>query len=442
MRILLIQSYLGRREPPVAPLGLATLAAQVKGHDIRIFDPNVAANPQADTVSVIEDFSPEFIAFSLRNIDTTKYSDQFLYFTHFQKYVKTIRSFKPDAALAVGGSGFSLFPRRIMELMPEIDFGFYLEAEMSFPTFLNDSEKPENVLGLYYRTENMVLTAVPPLQANINTLMPPAWDLVDLAPYLPFTDRASIGVETKRGCALHCSYCTYPRLSGSSVRQKEPFRVVDELTILKEKHGVNRVFFCDPVFNYPLAHASAICREILDRKLDIHWSAYHQDRFLTEEYVDLALSAGCVDFYFSPDAASSDGLKIVNKRSTLQSLHKSLEIIRANKNAKASYNFFAALPGVGWKNSLAAIRFLLKARLKLGKRLTRWKLSYIRLEPDTELAQRIPGIEVDRDRFLPLNSKQFNRMFYKKSTSFLLNIILSLHFYWGKVFGRKNILRN
>lgn len=442
MRILLLQSYLGRREPPAAPLGLATLAAQINGHEIKIYDPNVADDPRRGTVHVIEDFSPELIALSLRNIDTTQYSDQFLYFKHFQKIAKEIKAIKPKAMLIVGGSGFSLFPRRIMELIPEIDFGFYLEAEISFPTFLNNTVKLENIPGLFFRKNGIILSTGLPERPDLKLLAPPAWDLVEIEAYLPYTDRASIGVETKRGCALHCSYCTYPCLSGQIVRQKRPSRVVDELVVLKEKYGVNRVFFCDPVFNYPPEHARAVCQEILSRKLDLRWGAYHQDRFIDEAYVDLALAAGCVNFYFSPDAASTKGLNIVHKTSTVHTLHKSLEIIRANKAARASYNFFAALPGAGWKNILAALGFLLKARLALGKRFHHWKLSYIRLEPHTELTSIISGSRNNHDYLLPLDLRGLNRLFYKRSTSFILNILLFIHFYWGKFLGRKNTIRN
>ena len=42
MKVMLIQAYLGRKELPVFPLGLAMLAAVLPGHDVKIFDPNVS----------------------------------------------------------------------------------------------------------------------------------------------------------------------------------------------------------------------------------------------------------------------------------------------------------------------------------------------------------------------------------------------------------------
>ena len=442
MRILLIQAYLGRREPPVAPLGLASLAAHLPRHEVKIFDPNIAANPLKDTADVIEDFQPELIGLSLRNIDTTKYSDQYFYFEHFQEYVRFVKGVGSQVLIVVGGGAFSLFPRRIMERTPEIDIGFYCEAEVSFPRFVYNNEKVGKTPGIYFRKDDKIeFTGLTP-PVNVGELLPPAWDLVDIAAYIPFTDKASIGIETKRGCGMKCAYCTYPQLGGDTLRKKSASKVVDEMEVLRKKHGVDRVFFCDPVFNYPPHHAESICREITRRGLEIKWRAYHQDRFLTREYITLARESGCDDFYLSPDSASAKGLRTLGKASTVESLNRSLDLIADDGKAGASYNFFGAVPGTGWRNFLAAALFILKAKVKLGKRFTRYKFSYIRLEPNTPLAKKVYGekAEDEWDFLLPANSKDLNRLFHKKSTSFLLNILLFLHFYIGKLWGRRNVI--
>jgi hypothetical protein len=111
----------------------------------------------------------------------------------------------------------------------------------------------------------------------------------------------------------------------------------------------------------------------------------------------------------------------------------------ADNQARASYNFFAAVPGTGWKNLLAAMKFLLFARLKLGKRLNSYKLDYIRLEPDTPLAAKV-GESVDSFDLLPRNMKELERLFYRRSRSRVLNLLLSWHFRLGKRWGRKNVL--
>ncbi|MFH1733915.1 MAG: radical SAM protein [bacterium] len=443
MRILLIQSYLGRLEPPVVPLGLLAIAASLKNHTARVFDPNVCDNPFKATTAILDEYRPEVIGLSLRNIDTTKYSDQFLYFEHFANYAAFLKRQYPTAALIVGGSGFSLFPEQIMQAVPEIDVGCYLEAEQTFSAYLAAGEADSAVKGLYLRGKqgDLLFTGMPDL-LDFDQIPAPSWNALDLTPYLEHVQKASIGVETKRGCALSCAYCTYPALSGKEVRLKSPERVIEELRILKSRN-VERVFFCDPVFNHPVEHAAEICRLLIEADFDIRWGAYHQDRFLTADYIELALRAGCDEFYMSPDAASAEGLKILGKATTTQSLERSLELIAQQGSAKASYNFFATVPATGWENTLAAIKFLRKAKQRLGSRFIRWKLSYIRIEPNTSLERYLdtPSGVRDLAKILPRKQGQLHRLFLRKSRSFWLNLVLFLHYYWGKNFGRKNLLR-
>jgi len=442
MRILLLQSYLGRSELPVAPLGLLVIASKLKQHTVQLFDPNIYNDPYRKTEEFIDLFQPEVIGLSLRNIDTTNFRDQFLYFEHFVRYANLIKRRAPFVKLFVGGSGFSLYPEQIMEAVPAIDTGFYLEAEQSFPTYLENQDHPAQIKGLYLRNgEGQILYTGMPERLSFDQIPAPAWELLDVTPYLRPSIHATIGVETKRGCAQHCAYCTYPALSGSKTRLKSPDRVLTELKILREK-GVRRIFFCDPVFNDPLEHAVDICQKIVDAGLDLHWSAYHQDRFLTDDYIKLALRAGCEEFYLSPDAASEQGLKILGKSTTVESLHRSLDLLAGQQNARVSYNFYATVPGTGWETTRAALRFLKQAKRRFGRRFNRWKFSYIRIEPGTRLAQNMESLRLKSPTgILPRKSADLNHFFFRKSKSFWLNMLLTMHYYWGKYLGRKHMAR-
>jgi hypothetical protein len=225
------------------------------------------------------------------------------------------------------------------------------------------------------------------------------------------------------------------------VRLKTPLKVVDEIQYLGEECGVPQFFFTDPVFNYPLEHAKEICQEMIRRKLKIRWSAYHNVENFDAEYVRLARAAGCVEFYFSPDSATEQGLKFLRKGATTESLHRALDIISRQKGANTAFNFFAYVPSTGWKNFLAGIMFIARARLKLGKRLTRWKFSYIRLQPQTALTKILNGKDVNPDDCFPSNYRSLNALYLKHSPSIILNLILWLHYNLGRIFGSKNLLK-
>ena len=127
MRILLIQSYLGRKEKPLLPLGLAYVATNLNGHEVSIVDPNIVNSPFDSIRKKLTDFDPEVIGISLRNIDTTLYKDRFYYYKNLVSTVEYIKRIVPDALIVIGGAAFSLYAEEIMRQNPKIDYGIHLE---------------------------------------------------------------------------------------------------------------------------------------------------------------------------------------------------------------------------------------------------------------------------------------------------------------------------
>jgi radical SAM superfamily enzyme YgiQ (UPF0313 family) len=132
-------------------------------------------------------------------------------------------------------------------------------------------------------------------------------------------------------------------------------------------------------------------------------------------------------------------MNILCKGSNSRKLQKSLQIIAEDGRAKVAYNFFAAFPGSGWRDFFSAIWFLFKVKIRLGKRLIRYKFSYLRPEPGTPLAKIIYG-EENPTCLLPRNRKELSKLFFRHSASPILNIFLHLHYHSGCIFGKKNTL--
>lgn len=383
MKVLLLQAYLGGSEPPVFPIGLSCIAASVKKHELRVFDPNIAEEPAAGLQRILEGFRPEVIAISLRNIDSTNKRKVVFYYSRLKEILDIIQSSPCDRAwIIVGGSGFSMFAREIMQDELRIDYGVYLEGERTFPELLEHLEKPEAVRGIYYRENGAVKFTGPNTQTDLITAPLPDRATIGITPYVGIPD--AIGIETKRGCMLGCIYCIYGFLNGKNMRLKPPVRVVDEIETLVKEHGVKGFTFIDSVFNVPSSHAEEICREMSRRKLKVKWSAWFNEKGLTRQFIELARDAGCKNVILSPDGFSDEILKKLGKNIKKEDILKGYAILKNIEGLEVNYNFFKNPPGQTFAAFLSLMSFCLKARREMGRRV-HFEFNSIRIEPHTAL---------------------------------------------------------
>jgi len=123
MKILLVQAYLGTQEPPIFPLGLSYLATAVKGHNVKVFDPNVVENPPSEFTNILLRFRPEIVGISLRNIDSTNKRKVVFYYRFFKEMISLVeKHLNGHYRLVVGGPGFSMFANEIMFLLLSMVF--------------------------------------------------------------------------------------------------------------------------------------------------------------------------------------------------------------------------------------------------------------------------------------------------------------------------------
>lgn len=383
MKVLLVQAYLGRKELPIFPLGLAMLAAALPKHDVRIYDPNVAEDPYGDLRKQLLEFQPDMVGISLRNIDNQQGSDYFYYFKTMDPTLKIIKEATPGAAIALGGAGFSMFAERIMRRLTDIDFGVYLEGDESFPELLDNLNNPGAVRGIYYRKNGeLQFSGARPLP-DFSLLPQPQKDLVDIKKYS--THQEGIGIQTKRGCPLRCCYCTYPALNGNAVRKRPPESIVDEIEEWG-KRGVHSFIFADALFTFPVDHATKVCEEILRRNLKVKWSAWGEPRFVTKEFLLLAQKAGCTFIAYTPDALSPEALKALGKTISKDDVEKVYSLATQIPGIKTGFGFFVSPPGETLRGFLETLWFYIKGnivlRIKNGGGVG---LNWIRIEPETKI---------------------------------------------------------
>jgi radical SAM superfamily enzyme YgiQ (UPF0313 family) len=182
----------------------------------------------------------------------------------------------------------------------------------------------------------------------------PAYDLLDCRKYVD--ENAALPIESKRGCALRCSFCP-ENAYREGPRLKPPTRTVDEIERLTKQVGTNRLFFTDGVFHYPPEHAMAVCGEIIRRQVDVRWLAGVSPVGLSRRMLEAMKEAGCVGVALGLDAATDGMLKSYRKAFTQAEIVRALADLRAVGMPFAIYMLFGG-PGETLESVHRSLDFL------------------------------------------------------------------------------------
>ena len=393
------------------PIGLAYIASMLKDHDVTIFDSNVEEKPLEKLSKLLNNEEPEVVGISLRNIDLLNPPDIVPdYYVHFKSMINLVKEEAPSSKIAVGGTGFSLFSKEIMEENLAIDYGIVSNAETTIYNLLRNMDHPERVRNLTLRASNRIVFTGKEEATDFDNLPAPSREQFDMRSYRnkPF----SMGIQSKRGCTFRCSYCPDPFLGNYCLQKRSPKKVVDEIESLANDYNVYSFFFVDSIFNYPLEHAREICNEIKRRNLDVQWQAYFREDFLNQRFMREASNAGCSLFEFHSDGSCDKVLTMLKKNIKIKDIERTIDLIHTVDNAKVGYNFFYDLPENNPENLFALTRLTAKILSTCRDRLAYLALTRMRIFPHTSLYK----IALRQGK-INKNTNLLNSVYYKSNSS-------------------------
>lgn len=168
--------------------------------------------------------------------------------------------------VAIGGPYASLSPGKVR---PHADILFRGEAELTWPTFLDDFRRG-HWESEYSQEGNVDLRESPV----------PRFDAVNPASYY------SGAVQTSRGCPFECEFCDVIVLLGRRQRHKDPDRIIEEISQL-HAGGYRQTFLADDNFTANRRRAADTLHAISA------WNASVPERmtFNTQLSIDVARDA-------------------------------------------------------------------------------------------------------------------------------------------------------
>lgn len=327
MKVLLVNT--NRMKPAVAPIGLDYLADSLlaAGHEPRMLDLCFAEDSWAGIERALRDFQPDSIGVTIRNTDDCYFSGQAFFLPEIKTLIGRLRQHS-DAPVVLGGIGFSVSPVAALDFCGA-DFGIAGEGEMAFRELLTALERRagfETVPNLIYRDGDTIRRN---RNEPVNLAELPARRRAFVDNALYFRTGGQAGLETKRGCPMHCIYCADPVSKGRATRLMPPARVAAELASLLAQ-GIDHFHTCDSEFNLPRHHALGVGRAIVDAGLGdtIRWYAYCAPAPFDGEMAALFKRAGCAGIDFGADSGCDEMLRRLGRHFTTDDLARTAELCR------------------------------------------------------------------------------------------------------------------
>jgi radical SAM superfamily enzyme YgiQ (UPF0313 family) len=324
-KVLLVSVNLCSTPEPVFPLGLAHLSAALEaaGHPVAWIDLLVDGGRFEEALVASK---ADLVGLSVRNIDDVLIRRGETFVGHLESLVATVHR-KLGCPVVLGGSGFSILPRELLEITGA-DFGIIGEGETALPELIAALEHKADYSGI----AGLVFRGGGGITSNGRHLAR-AWRQPVAAPEPQYAAEylrrgGILNVQTQRGCAHRCCYCTYPVIEGARHRRRPVEAVVAEFEQL-ERLGARYAFVVDSVFNSSERHVVEICEALVRRGLGIRWGCFLRPQGLTAELMRLMARAGLAHIEFGSDSFCDEVLASYQKGFTFQDVRRSTALARA-----------------------------------------------------------------------------------------------------------------
>lgn len=321
--------------------GLCYLSSHLKnhGHQVElIFEPKQFSRAylrhdflaqvfsrEKSNLEKISQIKPDLIGFSC----TT---------AHYQwalGFARKVKKRFPKIPIIFGGVHPTLLPELVLK-EKSIDFVCIGEGEAPLLELIQAFEKDEKdfkVKNIWYKKgKKIIKRPLRPLLKDLDEL--PYLDKRLFRDYLPEHYFSHIYFFTGRGCPYNCSFCGNEQMRkifhglGKYVRRMSPERAIEELIILKEKHGAKYILFEDDIFAMDPVWLKKFI-PLYRKKIGLPFTCFGHAQVFNLELVKLLKKGGCDLLWFGVQSANEKIRKeVFNRYETNEQIKKAAKLCR------------------------------------------------------------------------------------------------------------------
>jgi len=273
-----------------------------------------------------------------------------------------IKQYFPHIHVTIGGNTVTRL-RDVLPDKPELfalfDSAVIYEGETAFLQLVEAvgaGRALTNVPNVIYRDASGIHTSPLSFAEDMASLPPPDFDGLPLEKY--FLPERILPYLATRGCYWgRCEFCDHGEGYAAGYRTKKIEEVIEEIRGLKEKYQTRHFHFTDE--SYPPALFRKLTRKLVESNMDIAWTTHMRfEKSLLDDAVwKDAVDSGCRYLHFGYESGNERVLKLMDKATTTEIIHKSLELSAGVGIWNHVMGFFG-FPGERREDALDSIRFL------------------------------------------------------------------------------------
>lgn len=346
------------------PYGIFYLAAILRkhGHQVRIH-----------TLHQPDIFDPHFVSSLVDDCDVLGLSANTINWRILRKFAFVARSLRQNLPIVLGGIHPSIFDQHALSTTPA-DYIIRGEGEIALLEVLdalNGNRKFCNIGGLTYRDKlgNIHTNPSRPLltKRELATQPIPAFDL------LPPNEYHGLSIESSRGCAFNCVFCSIPYQRSFRSLEAEIFvsRLVQSVDIVGPKlispWGKTSVYILDDCFTTSKRRVIEIFERLLPQRNCIRIGIEARADQITEDMTKIMAEYDFWLIQLGIESGYSKGLRRINKGLCIEDVERSCRILKDyGLSDSTNYAFMIGLPWETKKDCLRTLEFAIYLHLNFG----------------------------------------------------------------------------
>jgi radical SAM superfamily enzyme YgiQ (UPF0313 family) len=340
------------------PLGIGYVAAVLETYQYDVAMIDVFAEGYHQAQPVVED--ERFVRYGLDDAAVLKAIAEFCpdvvgvssifsnQADNVHHLLRLVRAAAPQARTAIGGAHPRYFPEACLA-DDALDVVLLGESELTFLLWiecLNKSLEECELRGIAYRKSDGSVEIRPELpligtatakspaladgDGELDEIPFPAWHLYNMERYFelrayqsPYTRGTRVGqIYTSRGCTAQCTFCTTTNFWGRKLRRRSVENIIRELTVLKDRYGIDEFHVQDDNITNDMEHARELFRAFC--KLELPWATPQGTALwrMDEELLDLMAESGAYQVTFAIESGVQRVLR--------ELIHKPLNLARSS----------------------------------------------------------------------------------------------------------------